>query len=266
LIQGKAAVARTDLNAQHRGAPRNEEVNMLATAYGTALEKLPDGHVVGTGVAKSVSSEVLGANLQGVTSRIIDTRQHLFHAGEAATHIYKVEIGSLCIYRTTPDGRRQVIDFAYPGDLVGLGALGDHATNAQALTTSRVTCIPLNALQHAVELDGALGLRMCEALSRELLATRELVFTVTQRPAVERVAAFLLAISRRNEQHGEDAREFVLPMTRNDIADFLGLTIETVSRAFSQLRREGVIELTQSILVKVADLARLSRFAANAPT
>ena len=106
-----------------------------------------------------------------------------------------------------------------------------------------------------------LGLELYEAIAGELGATRELLMSVSHRTAQERIAGFLLALAQRNARHGEDPATIVLPMTRTDIADFLGLTIETVSRTFSKFRAQGIIELEQCILVTVRDLDQLSRIA-----
>jgi CRP-like cAMP-binding protein len=195
--------------------------------------------------------------------RTLHSREHLFCEGDRASHVYQVELGHICIYRMMPDGRRQVIDFAFPGDIIGLGALGTHAASAQATTTSRVRCLPIGALHDAARKDAGLGLELYEALSQELLAAREHLFTVSQCTAAERVAAFLLALSRRSERRGEDASEIVLPMTRTDIADFLGLTIETVSRTFSKFKADGLIELEHCILVTIRDADALAEVAAG---
>jgi CRP/FNR family transcriptional regulator len=100
-----------------------------------------------------------------------------------------------------------------------------------------------------------------EALARELAATRDLMLTTGQRSATERVVSFLLAFSRRSARNGRDPLEFELPMTRSDIGDFLGLTIETVSRTFTKLKTLGSIELPQSNRVKLVDLSRLENLA-----
>ena len=105
--------------------------------------------------------------------------------------------------------------------------------------------------------DPRLGFKLYEALARELAATRDLLLTTGQRSATERVVAFLLAFSRRNERNAQDPRVFDLPMTRADIGDFLGLTIETVSRTFTKLKVLGLIELPQSSCVRIIDLAEL---------
>jgi CRP/FNR family transcriptional regulator len=154
-----------------------------------------------------------------------------------------------------------VLGFAYPGDLLGLGAVDEHAANAVAITRTVVRCIPIQALHHGMEQNPQLGRQIYEALARELQTTRDMLFTVSQRTATERVAAFLVAIARRTRRTGGDPAEFVLPMSRSDIADFLGLTIETVSRTFTKLRTSGVIELPHSVLVTVLDEAALDDLA-----
>jgi CRP/FNR family transcriptional regulator len=171
--------------------------------------------------------------------------------------VFQVEAGHICLYRLLPDGRRQVVDFAYPGDYLGLGAVGRHATSAQASAYSRLKAVPVSVLREQTRNDPDLNLRLYEAMSHDLAAARELLLTMCQRTATERVAWFLLTLSRRNERRGEAARELVLPMTRTDIADFLGLTIETVSRTFTKFRQERVIDLEQCILVTIRDLERL---------
>jgi CRP-like cAMP-binding protein len=95
----------------------------------------------------------------------------------------------------------------------------------------------------------------------ELAAARDLMLTTGQRSATERVVSFLLAFSRRNERNGQDPSDFELPMTRADIGDFLGLTIETVSRTFTKLKTLGLIELPHSNRVKLLDIDELESLA-----
>lgn len=232
---------------------------MLATDFAPHVE-ITQGHAAVL-PARTKSRDTLAEHLVGGLSRTINAREHIFREGDAATHVYKVDAGHVCIYRMVADGRRQVMDFAYPGDIIGLGAFAVHGANAQATSKTRIRCVPISMLHELVRLDQAVGLKVYEAMSLELQATRELLFTVSQRTAAERVAAFLVALSRRNERRGEDAHEIVLPMTRADIADYLGLTIETVSRTFTKFRVEGHIELEQCILVTLLDLPALSALA-----
>ena len=225
---------------------------MLATAFAVDIE-IGKSETGVTASRRPVATESLAQKLTVGPLRSYDAKEHIFREGDAASHVYKVEVGHVCIYKMMSDGRRQVIDFAYAGDLIGLGAMGEHAANAQATIRTRVRCLSLASLHEVVRNDARLGLKLYEALSRELLASRELLFAVSQKTATERMASFLVALSRRSERNDEDPLEFVLPMTRNDIADFLGLTIETVSRTFTKFRTEGLIDLTQSVLVTIID-------------
>lgn len=243
--------------------------DMLATAFAPTTEV---DHAFATPVPGRVGSsrpaptDILADRFSAVASRALDAKEHLFCEGDPASHVYRVEAGHICIYRTMSDGRRQVIDFAYPGDVIGLGSLRQHAANAQATVRTFVRAIPVAQLTDMAEADPRVAMRLYEALSRELLAARELLFTVSQRTAAERLASFLVGLARRNRQRGECANEIVLPMTRSDIADFLGLTIETVSRTFTKFRNEGLIDIEQCILVTIRDREALEAAATGGTT
>jgi CRP-like cAMP-binding protein len=195
--------------------------------------------------------------------RIVAAKEHIFCEGDIASHVYVVEAGNVAVYHMLPDGRRQVLDFAYPGDMIGLGAIGEHAVSAQASCRTRIRCIPSAALFEAASRNPTMTKRYIRAMQRELQAAHDLLFTISQRSATERVASFLLALSRRNAQRGENPHEVVLPMTRTDIADFLGLTIETVSRTLTRLRTLGHITIEQCILITISDERGLAELAAG---
>jgi len=211
-----------------------------------------------------VNTRPLGAleeSLARASLRRVEAKEFLFAEGDPTTHIFRVETGAIALYKILADGRRQVVGFAYPGDLIGLGAQGEHAMNAQAIKPTRLRCLPVAALRHSASHDPTLGFKLYEAVAMELAATRDLMLTTGQRSATERVAGFLLAFSRRNERNGKDPADFELPMTRADIGDFLGLTIETVSRTFTKLKMLGLIELPQSNRVKLVDVDQLESLA-----
>jgi CRP/FNR family transcriptional regulator len=193
--------------------------------------------------------------------RRVDAKEFLFTEGDAITHVYRIETGALALYRVLSDGRRQVMGFAYPGDIVGLGFDEAYTMNAQAVKPTRVRSLSITALRQSVASDPALGMKLYEATARELAATRDLMLTTGQRSAAERVAGFLLAFSRRNQRNGQDATSIDLPMTRTDIGDFLGLTIETVSRMFTKFKLMKLIELPHSNHVKLLDVAHLAELA-----
>jgi CRP-like cAMP-binding protein len=194
-------------------------------------------------------------------ARIIEAKEHLFEEGNPATHVFLVESGHACVYRLMSDGRRQIVDFAYPGDIVGLGSLNEHDANAMAIERTRVRSYPISALDDIARRDPEFGAKLFKALMQQLHTAREMLLTVGRRTAPERLAAFLLALARREGRNGQAASEIVLPMSRTDIADFLALTIETVSRTFSKFRAEGLINIEQSILITILDADALADLA-----
>jgi CRP/FNR family transcriptional regulator len=193
--------------------------------------------------------------------RRVEAKEFLFAEGDTSSHVYRIETGAIALYRMLGDGRRQVMGFAYPGDIVGLGVDDAYTMNAQAVKPTRVRCLSAASLRQSAATDPALGLKLYEAMARELAAARDLMLTTGQRSALERVASFLLALSRRNERNGQDPSAFELPMTRTDIGDFLGLTIETVSRTFTKLKLIQLVELPHSNQVKLLDIDQLKDLA-----
>ena len=193
--------------------------------------------------------------------RGVEAKDHIFTEGDPKSHVYQVVTGAVCLYKVLPDGRRQVIDFAYGGDIIGLGLGAHELYNAQATVATRVRCLPIAALQGIARQDPAIAMRMCEALSDELTAIRDHLICVVQRSATERLVTFLLALSRRNAARNRDPEVLELPMTRTDIGDFLGLTIETVSRTFSKLKAMRFIEIDQGTTIRIRAMDELNALA-----
>lgn len=206
---------------------------------------------------------ILDDRLANSPLRRVEAREHLWCEGDQRTHVYRVETGSVCIYKVLPDGRRHVVDFAFPGDLVGLGLTPDHTFNAQALVGTRLKGMTVGAFNQALREDSRLAIKLYEALSMELEAARAQLLMVSKRVSTERVASFLLTLSDRNAKRGGDSEVIALPMRRIDIADFLGLTIETVSRTFTKLKTSRVISLLPGNFVRIVDRGRLEELAAG---
>ena len=199
------------------------------------------------------------------TVRRLEAREHVFCEGDPRTHVFQVDEGAVVIYKVLPDGRRQVIGFAYPGDLLGLGASGEHVFNAQAACNAKVRCLSSHALEEAATRDASLALKLYKAVSLELSTTRSLLISIGQHSALERVASFLTSLQLRMRENDadQDASVIHLPMRRSDIADFLGLTIETVSRTFTKLRMMRVIDITHGTEVHILDEERLKSLAGS---
>ena len=199
----------------------------------------------------------------GSTRRIVN-KGHLFAEGDANSNVYKVTSGAICLYKVLTDGRRQIIDFAFEGDLIGLGTSANQRCNAQAIAPTDLKCLPLAFLMKAAKQNATIALGLYEAISRELVATREHLQCVGKRGAAERLAIFLVMLSRRNLVRGEDALSIQLPMTRVDIADFLGLTIETVSRTFTKLKYQEMISIDRNTTIHLRDPIGLAQMAEGA--
>lgn len=227
-------------------------IQSIATSYSRLSALSPTPTTEATGLESSLAHAQL---------RRVEAKEFLFAEGDHVSCVYRIETGAIALYKVLADGRRQVMGFAYPGDIVGLGLDEECAINAQAVKPTRVRCLPVSSLREFATRDPSFGFKLYEAMARELAATRDLMLTTGQRSAMERVASFLLALSRRNRRNGRDPAFFELPMTRTDIGDFLGLTIETVSRTFTKLKAMQLLELPHSNEVKLLDITELAKIA-----
>lgn len=181
---------------------------------------------------------------------LLKTGRHLYHEGDEVERVYQVITGVVRLTRMLENGRRQVIAFGYPGDIIGFPADGCHHTDCEALTDSTLHAYRRSVLDHG-DGDPDLHMALLQAALREISAMQDHVMMLGRKSASEKVASFLNVVTNR---YGKDLgayRQIELPMCRSDIADFLGLTTETVSRAFTSLRKEGVIALdgAQTIIV-----------------
>jgi CRP/FNR family transcriptional regulator len=191
--------------------------------------------------------------LSGVVSRSYAPKQDVFYEGDPRRNVYQIESGAVCLYKSMPDGRRQIFDFAFPGDLIGLGAPAVYSCGAQTIGSVQLKSMPLSRLYELAAKDTELALSLYHAISSELEATRDLLLTLGQRNATERVAVFLLTLSRRNARAGKNPCLLTIPMTRSDIGDLLGTTIETVSRSLTRLRQQKLIDVIRGSIIQIID-------------
>ena len=192
------------------------------------------------------------------STRRFESKEHVFCEGDARTHVFQIEDGVVMIYQMLNDGRRQIVDFAYPGDFIGLGTTGEHLFSAEATSAIKVRCFSAASLEQTARHNPSLALQLYRAVSLELLAARVLLVAIGQRSAMERVATFLLMLHRRSSTTTDTIQ---LPMRRADIGDFLGLTIETVSRTITKLRTMRVIEVAHGTEIRITNLDRLEDLA-----
>jgi CRP/FNR family transcriptional regulator, anaerobic regulatory protein len=195
------------------------------------------------------------------TIRRIEAKEHVFCDGDPRTHVFRIEEGVVALSKLLGDGRRQIIEFAYPGDYIGLGTMREHIFDAQATCAAKVRSLSASALEQEAARDAGLALKLYKAVSAELAAARSLLVSVGQQSAMEQLSAFLLSLTARNAGTGGDENIVKLPMRRSDIADLLGLTIETVSRTITKLRTMRVIEVVRGTEVHILDSDRLAELA-----
>ncbi len=175
----------------------------------------------------------------------------IYVPGQKATTLYRIEFGAVRVYRLLSDGRRQVIAFYLAGEMFGLEVGETHSSFAEAMVSTGVkTYSPSENSGHQADL-----LRIA---LHGMMRAQEHILVIGRQTAVERLAAFLLDIAKRQ---GE-LKQFDLPMSRLDIADYLGLTIETVSRVLAKLRSSGLIRLPSIRSVEISDMNALHGFCA----
>jgi CRP/FNR family transcriptional regulator, nitrogen fixation regulation protein len=178
----------------------------------------------------------------------------IYGEDEPAEFLYQVISGAVRTYRMLDDGRRQVIGFYLPGDIFGVEAGEVHLSSAEAVGESQIAVVKRSALLARAEHEKDLAKQLWTLTVRELRRAQEHSLVLIKN-AEERVAGFLLEMAGRSD--GGAAIE--LPMSRQDVADYLGLTIETVSRTFTQLVQSGVIALETSRRIMFRNRAALSR-------
>lgn len=189
--------------------------------------------------------------------RSLRAQDPLFFEGDDAGSLYEVIEGVLRVCKVFSDGRRQIISFAFPGDLIGFGQTDVFSFDCDALTYARVRAIPKSSLLRTALERSELGEKLLAIAANEVNSVQNLSILLCRKSAIERVASFLVYLSKRL---GEEAK-IVMPMTRADIADYLGLTIETVSRNITKLRGMGVISLPGSGSISIRDMRQLCQIA-----
>ncbi len=170
----------------------------------------------------------------------------IFREGDPALHVYSISTGAVKLYKLMSDGRRQIIGFLFSGDMFGLAVEGGYAYTAETVSPSQIcrfTNRKLDVLKHEMP---RLERKLFSMAVKDLVAAQEQMLLLGRKTAKEKVASFLLKLSRRTELQRQPASPIALPMSRADIADYLGLTIETVSRTFTQLKRANIIGLPAS--------------------
>lgn len=198
------------------------------------------------------------ARLQAIiTSGQAEAGQAIIHEGDPAENLFNVISGAVKLYKLLPDGRRQITGFLFPGDFLGIALNETYVYTAEALTPVRLCRFPRRRLEALLKDIPALEHQLLDEVATELVAAQDQMLLLGRKTARERVASFLLMLAKRAERHGRQVNPVELPMSRADIADYLGLTTETVSRTVTQLRQSNTISAANRGEIEILDRAGL---------
>ncbi len=190
--------------------------------------------------------------------RKIKRGQHLYRSGDPFEAIFAIKAGFFKTDVLTEDGRDQVTGFQMAGEIIGMDGISTeaHTCNAVALEDSEVCLIPFAELESLSSEIRALQHHFHKVMSREIVRDHGVMMLLGTMRAEERLAAFLLNLSQRFTARGYSSAEFHLRMTREEIGSYLGLKLETVSRAFSRFQDEGLISVQQKH-IRILDIPNL---------
>ena len=211
----------------------------------------------------SASSHAFNAHhpLDDAAVRVLASNELLFSLGDPKTHFYAVQSGALAVYEPRWNGHRAIIEFAFPGDLVGLGFLQTHTCSARATVETCVQCLPLSAQDHLFADDPRAQAQLADAIEREGEFLRELSVRFSQQNPLGRLAAFLLTLSRENEQEGRDPAMLMQPLHCGVVADFLALSIDRLGSLLVQLEQRGMIAPSPPQGLRLTDVEALEKLA-----
>lgn len=200
--------------------------------------------------------------LEQFGSTVAIQRDHEIHGqGDTAEYCWRILSGCVRTVKLMEDGRRQVAEFLFAGDLLGLDDLGTHDFGAEAVTDVTLRRYPRRMVEALADSHAALARRLRSMALTNLRNAHERMVMLGRKTAVEKVASFVLEMERRATAPGRKVVE--VPMSRTDVADHLGLTVETVCRILAHLKREGAVVLHRTG-VEVLDRAALRALACEA--
>jgi CRP/FNR family transcriptional regulator len=227
---------------------------MYAAAASTSHAKLDiAGLAMCRGLAQNATKRIVAVS----TLQRAKAGETLFTEGDEADGIYEVVSGMLRLYKLLPDGRRQITGFLSAGQILGLAPRGTHIYSAEAINDVSLCRYPRIGLDRLIDDVPALARRLLAVTSHELCTAQDQMLLLGRKAASEKVASFLLLMA---DQQG-NGDEVAVPMSRSDIADYLGLTTETVSRTFTKLKTLGLIALPTPNRVEIRDRDQLEDFA-----
>ena len=204
-----------------------------------------------------------------VLDKIIDRKrpihkgEQLFQDGEKMQSLYAIRSGTFKTFTVNEQGEEQITGFHLAGDLLGFDAIAtaEHPSFAKALETSMICEIPYNTLDTLSNSMPKLKKQILRLMSVEIKSDQDMLTLLNRKNAEQRLATFIAALSERYHARGLSAMEFRLTMTRSDIGNYIGLTVETISRLFNRFHKSGMIKI-EGKLVTIIDMDKLRETAA----
>ena len=192
--------------------------------------------------------------------RPLQKDEHIYHEGEEFSAVYAVRSGTVKTYSTSRNGQEQVTGFHLPGEIFGMDGIGknSHTNSAIALGTSAICEIPFEQLNELSTTIPSLQRRFIHLMGMEITNDQELINLLSKKGAEERVATLLINISNRHKARNLSPTHFRLAMSRSDIGNYLGLTLETVSRIFSKLQKAKILRVNKKE-IEILDMDSLCK-------
>ena len=186
-------------------------------------------------------------------------KENIFLQNDPSTHLYNITEGNVKIYQLLDDGRIQIIGFLYPGDFFGTYKNNKYNYSAEAIGNLRVCVFDQRILDKYMDQNPILAKELLNQTSYELTLAQDRMTVMGRLNAIEKIAIFFINISNQRKRIGWQSNPISLSMTRQDIADYLGLTIETVSREISKLKTSNIIKIISSKQLFINDIEKLKQ-------
>jgi CRP/FNR family transcriptional regulator len=218
------------------------------------------------GLCDALSDDDLGF-LARVAQRVsMPAGKAFIEEGSSSNYFYDINVGDVCVHKSLSDGRRQITGFMGIGHFLGLSVSGKYAFSAEALNDVQMCRFERVSLLSVFAEFPAIEKKLLEVAVHEMVIAQEQMLLLGRKTALERVASFIDTWTERHAIPQDRLRsytavKFLLPMNRMDLADYLGLTSETVSRSFSRLRRDGLIDFSNAQEIAVLQPNRISAMA-----
>ncbi len=217
----------------------------------------------GSQPTKEEEAPPFDASVEGPNVRTLSAGDFLFQEGDPRTHSFRVETGGICVYKTLPDGSRDVLEFAFSGDLVGLGYHDRHVTTAQATTQTSVSCLPRTARTPLNEKEQETKDEATPAAKGEVALVRDALVHAAEPEPIQRVAALFVTLSRCNGYEGRAPDMITDSLKCGVVASYLNMSLDLLAAQLTELEARGLIESAAAGL-RLKDIAALEKLADGA--